>query len=439
MSSRPARWACAMTAMLACAGAAAACEAPAALDGPRAGHAPAAQGPRLYTRTFWDAQSFDGRPGRRATVQSLRVDYDASCPLAHAVIGLNVSLFAAWKLAGSDNAGTLAQVDDAGRSLDDRAWAAVGQYMLTLDAGNVDAKLGLQRANGQYFAGKENRALPPTFRGLSVVSKAGPLHVEAGTFDAVLGRGHAHLGRLSSAYGGTEIPRLGYLGAALDAQGSGVSVFIERAENVWDKLYLESRYATAAPSSVQWTAVANLYLTKDQGRHAQGKLKGQAFSVAIGAKQGAYATVVAYQKIASDQVHDFVAETAGASLANQMFMDFGAPHEQSLQVRGEVDGARVGWPGLTLALWKVWGWGADGQAMALVHGAPDDALHSLYWRDAQPVHGRHWEVGLNAAYVFQHGHDRNARLKLFAARHTADAFYSDGNAAEYRLMLDFSF
>ncbi len=406
-----------------------------------ANEAPLQQSVKFKFKTFADKQIFDAPSERYATIQSLQADYESAVNIGKASIGIDTSLFAALRLMGSDNAGNLAYIDKSGHGRTDSSWAYPGQYLLKGRYGEAGFKLGLQRSSGAYFEGKENRALPATFRGITL-SGPGPAktNLEAGSFDAVIGRGHSHLAPLSTAFGGVLLKRVSYAGATWNTSGKdGVNVFVEQADDVWNKYYGEWRFSSHGPFGTNLNLFTNAYLTKDQGAGKQGKIDNKALSVALSLAKDDISFTLGYQHIFSDQFYDFISETSGATLANQLLMDYNAPRERSLQMLAEIDGKHLHLPGLKLVTWTVWSQGADASKTALGYAAPDHPLHDTYWKNGQPIHGRHHELGINTIYSFKDSNKVSYRLKLFAAHHWADPFYGDGNVTEYRVTFEVGF
>ena len=128
-----------------------------------------------------------------------------------------------------------------------------------------------------------------------------------------------------------------------------------------------------------------------------------------------------------------------------MDVDYNAPHEQSLQLRYTFDGKYAGLPGLSAIVWAQQGWGADASgaaasgaaasASAERNGPNGPSYSALYWKNGQPVHGRHHEFGLIPTYVVQSGPLKHAKVTLIAEWHVGSAYYSDSTNQVYRLLV----
>ena len=76
----------------------------------------------------------------------------------------------------------------------------------------------------------DNRALPPTFLGATLVSNEFKnVMLEAGSFTKTDARGHTTLTNLTTQYGGTRINRLSYVGGTWDYSPNGeVALYANR-------------------------------------------------------------------------------------------------------------------------------------------------------------------------------------------------------------------
>lgn len=426
--------------IVACAGAAYAADAPSsdAAAAPSAGISPFFDEAtlKLNARSFSGSQYVEDVVRRNAWTLNFQLDYESGFTSGPVGFGADVSPFAGIKLEGSENTGEFAYIRRDG-SQDARSWVYLGKYEIKARVGDTVAKYGLQAIATPIVEGRNNRGLLPTFRGVTLSSQVTPvLGVEAGSLDAVMARGRSYLQGLATDYGGVAIDRLTYAGANWDYSSSGnLSVYVDNATNVWNQLYAGLSNAGGDPATMKWTGCASFYLTRDQGARREGRIDSKVYGLSMSATHRAYTAVLSYQRIASDQFFDFVAE-GGGSLPVSFVTDYNAPHEQAVQLRGVIDGQALGAPGFQVMAWASRGWGADATALAGVYAADDSALHTLYWKNGQPVHGRHGELGINPSYLVQDGVFKNARFRFFAAIHRATAFYSDNKSRDYRLFVD---
>lgn len=129
-------------------------------------------------------------------------------------------------------------------------------------------------------------------------------------------------------------------------------------------------------------------------------------------------------------------QTAGDFLGNSLDVDYNAPHERSLQLGYSVDMRTYGVPGLKMAVWTAYGWGADASAMAQLYSAPGSSLHDLYWKNGQPVHGTHYEFGFIPSYTLASGRFKGTTAKFYYMHHQGTNYYSDSTSDVYRLMVN---
>lgn len=86
-------------------------------------------------------------------------------------------------------------------------------------------------------------------------------------------------------------------------------------------------------------------------------------------------------------------------------------------------------------IWAQQGWGGDGAASANRYGPSGPSYGALYFKNGQPVHGRHHEFGFIPVYVVQSGPFKNAKVTLIAEWHIGSAYYSDSANQVYRLLV----
>jgi hypothetical protein len=280
--------------------------------------------------------------------------------------------------------------------------------------------------------------LPPTYRGLSVASEEiRNLSLKAGSVDAVLARGQTSVSALKTEYGGIQFSRFTYAGGdyAPNADTS-LSLYGSRAENVWDQYYFTVSRSIGDPAAIRWTGGLTYYYTYDLGQSRSGPINNHAYSLSLSGTRKAHTVTIGFQQIASNQFFDYVGQSAGDYLANSLDVDYNAPHEKSLSFSYSVDMKGYGVPGLKMAIWTVYGWGANGSVMANQYLDPDSALHDLYWKNGQPVHGTHYEFGFIPGYTFDSGKLKGTTAKLYYMHHHGGQFYSDSSSDVYRLMVN---
>lgn len=390
----------------------------------------------ISLRSFW--LSLDDGRKRHAWTENLQVNYESGFTPGAVGFGFDVSPFAALKIERSGNAGNMVHVGADGHERAGRAWAYLGRYDLKVRSGATLVKLGLQQVTNPLLESADDRGLPPTFRGVALVTRFTPtLTFEAGSFDAVMARGHSELQPLTTGYGGVAFPRVSFAGGHWGPnEDGGVSVYVDRADDVWTQAYLGVVQSAGDPARARWTGKLNLYATRDQGRRLQGTIDNLAYSLSLSASRGPFSAALSYQRNLGDQFFDYIAETAGIVLANSGLSDFVAPQERSVQVKGVLDAGPLGWPGFKLTVWATRGRRADAGHGAALHAAPDSLLHTLYWKNGEPVHGGHHEFGVYPSYVVPDGRHKGTRFAFIAAAHRSSPFYADDDLREYKITID---
>lgn len=396
----------------------------------------------VHLRNFYEYLQIEDRGNRRAWVQSGRLNVTSGFTDGPIGLGINASLFGALKLNGGRGAGNMVHVDAFGGGQNQRAWAYMGEYALKVRAPGIVLKYGLQSLPANPFLQSYDiRALPPTFRGLSVsATPVDHVSVNAGSFSAVNARGADFLQGLSSTYSGIYFDRLTYLGADWSGgKDAAVSVYASRAVDLWDQYYVSASHSLGRVGSARVIGKADGYLTHDQGAKRADRIDNKAYSVSLTLQQRASTVSVSFQRIYGEQYFDYLQESSGIFLANAMALDYNAPHERSVQLSYSFDGKLAGMPGFRLAMWAVHGGGVDGTVEAKRHQDAASPLHTMYWKLGQPISGGHNEIGLKPTYTVQTGAFRNTKVSLILSAHRVSRFYPSRTFNDARLMVDFPF
>lgn len=391
----------------------------------------------ILLRNYRDSLTINGYGTQRGWVQGAQGNFVSGLSSGQNGFGVDAALFGAVKLDGDGASGDMVHVDRGGSGGERRkAWAYMGGYALKARYGGMLLKYGLQQVESVFLESKDNRALPPSFRGVTLTGEpAGGVGVEAGSVDAVNPRGRTGLVGLKTAYGGTPISRLAYGGVNLTSASGKVSVYAAQARDVWNQLFVAGRHSVGASEASKWTVSGAAYLTRDQGARLQGPIGGKAYSVALARQLGASELAISFQHVMSDQYLDYVQEANGLYLANGMVADYNAPREKSLQLRYTANGADFALPGLSVIFWGIAG--RSKQPAQVMRAAPEAGTwRDAYWRGGAHVHGNHHELGLKASYVFDRGDIKGIGLAFIALVHRGSAHYVEPSEREYRLILN---
>ncbi len=392
----------------------------------------------INLRNYADQLDMQGGPHRHAWIQSAQVNYESGFTQGLIGLGVDASLFGALKLDGGAGAGNMVHVGKDGGGSNQLAWAYPGMYDVKARISDTVVKYGLQQVVNPFMEPHDNRSLPPTFLGLSVVSKdVTDVMLEGGSFTRANDRGHTNLSNLTSSYGGVRIDRLSYVGGTWDyAKGGTLSLYADQADDVWRQYYGSVEQSIGDPSTIKWTGFGNVYSTHNTGDSKEGEINNNAISFSISAQHGPHSILFGYQHIIGNQFFDYLNETNGIYLVNSMDVDYNAPHEQSFQARYTFDGKYAGLPGVKAMFWYLTGWGADASAEAQINASTSSPLHDLYWKDGQPVHGTHHEFGFVPSYTLQSGRFKDTKVTFIAMWHHGSKYYSDASNMEYRLVIN---
>ncbi|RJG15047.1 OprD family outer membrane porin [Massilia cavernae] len=390
---------------------------------------------QLVLRNYADFLSINGVGTLHGWVQGAQANFISGFSGGEIGLGVDASLFGAIKLDGGRGVGDMVHLSRSGGGENRTGWAYLGGYAVKARFGKTVVKYGLQQMENPFLESKDNRALPPTFRGVAAVSElAEGMTFEAGSFDAVSARGRTGVQALSSAYGGTPIERLSYMGTNAVLGSSRVLLYVAQARNVWKQLYASARHSVGTVESTKWTATATMYRTRDQGASLQGPIDGKAYSLALAAQQGASEVALSFQHVMGDQYLDYVQEANGLYLANGMVADYNAPREKSVQLRYLAGGADFGVPGMDVLFWGIAG--RSKAPATLFAPVPEASWRDAYWRGGKPVHGAHHELGIKTSYAFNWGEVRGINIAFIALVHRGSAHYVEPSEREYRLTVN---
>lgn len=386
----------------------------------------------LLLRNYAD-NATSGGVSRRAWAQSGRLVFQSGFTDGPVGLGVDASLFAAVKLDGGIGAGNLVHVDPDGGGQSRLAWAYPGTYGVKAKAGSWIVKYGLQMVSNPVLEPYDNRSLPPTFRGISVIGNPSPhVVVDLGTFDAVNARGHTTMQSLSSVYGRVRFDRLSYAGIRWSWAPDGqLTLYASQASRLWNQYYAALSKSTGSPQQVRWSGRVDAYRSRSLRDGLEGDIDTMGVSTSLAAEHEGSTVTVSYQQIFGNEFLDFTRETSALYLANSVGSDFNAPHEKSIQLRYTLNGTALGVPGFKLSVWGVAGWGANATTAAARYAAADSLLHNLYWKAGVPVHGRNHEFGLTSSYLIQDTSLKNTRLSFSVISHVNSAHYLGDSYREF--------
>jgi hypothetical protein len=201
----------------------------------------------------------------------------------------------------------------------------------------------------------------------------------------------------------------------------GGSVYASQLTDTWRQYYGNLHYLNVLSDNSALLLDSNVYRTLDQGSARAGALDNTAYSLSAKYSAGVQAFTLGWQKIDGDTPFDFVGGDS-IYLANSIkYADFNGAHEQSWQLRYDLDASAFGVPGLKFMTRYVRGSQIDGTHAP--QGAVYQPLDELTGR-YQPIQGkggRHWERDIDVKYVVQSGPAKDLSLNLSHVAHRGNA------------------
>ncbi len=266
----------------------------------------------------------------------------------------------------------------------------------------TELKVGELQPNLPVLIFSDNRLLPPTYQGASLVSGEIPgLTLQAGQFRSTSLRNSTNDQEMYALINdpinprriaGVTSDRFNYVGAdyRFNRDRTSVGVWQAQLKDIYrQRFYGLKHFQTLG----NWGLGANLgyFTAEDDGRSLGGDLDNQALFALLSARHGGHTFYVGYQAMYGGNGFLRVGDNI-SPLGNEVpTFEFAAPHERSWQLRHDFDFAVLGLPGLTSTLRYICG----------------DNVES-----GRGFEGRDWERDLDLAYTVQSGPLRNLSLRL---------------------------
>ncbi|MGC4007949.1 MAG: OprD family porin [Pseudomonas sp.] len=318
-------------------------------------------------------------------------------------------------------------------------WSKVGLASLKLRASSTVLQAGRQQTETPVFNINDNRALPSSFDGISLLSEElEGLQVQAGSFTRASPRTSSDREHLTTEYGTRDVrgDRYSYLGGSYAVTDKlKLSTYAGQFEDVWNQYYFGASHDLGDPQALALNTSLNYYHTGDTGSRKAGYIDNDAYSLAFTLTHGAHAVLLGWQQIRGDEYFDYVHETAAIYLANSLLSDYNGPNEKSLQLRYTTDWAGFGVPGLTTMAWYAKGWGIDGTH----YDGDRNGAYGNYAEVRNQDDERHHELGLSTGYTLQDGPLKSSSFRLTYMKHLASQNQVDGSVNEIRLVSTFPF
>lgn len=372
---------------------------------------------------------------RTIWIQAAMLDYRSGFTQGVLGLGLDLSVWGATNLergkgavaGGADR--TL--VENNGDPVNEWSRLAVGA--LKIRVSNTELRAGRLTAENPMLRAKDNRSLPSTFEGVSVVSNDfGGAAVQAGYIDRVIPRTGSDTEKFVSTFGNRNFngDSLSYVGFNTKPwYGLSTSVYASRFENVWDRYYLGLTHRAGDSKLLNFKNMLSIYRTQDQGKRELGYIDNTIASLSTTLTHSAHSLTLAYQQVFGNEYFDYPWETSSNFSSISLYSDYNGPNERSAMAKYDLDFAPYGVPGLTTSLWYARGWGIDGTH----YDGDRNGAHTGY--NVKGLDGAsHWETGLMASYVVQSGRLRNSSLRTIIFHHRGDPGQIDGNYDELRII-----
>lgn len=407
----------------------------------------------LARNFFFNRDMHDGASNNRGSspngyrqewAQAFIATYQSGFSQGAVGFGLDSTAFVGIRLdSGAGRTGTgLLPVDTDGEPRHD--FSAIGGA-LKMRISNTVFKAGNNlMPTAPVFAPAGARLIPGWVSGFMLSSdEISKLNIDAGHFTSGRDQTSSNTdGRIRLAYdfgGVVDVRDVDYLGATYNLNPNiSSSFYYGRLADVWDQYYNKTVFVLPLDAQQAVGMTFHGYHTTDTGSAKAGKIDSNAWSLGSFYSQGGHTLTVSFESINSDLPFDFVAfdgqpyQPGGTlRLANAMqFADFNGPHENSWQLRYDLNMAAYGVPGLSFMGRYTRGSGIDGS------GIPDN---SVYARIGYGDNGRHWERDLQIAYVVQNGKAKGMSIALRQATHRSNTDQRNGDVDDVRMIIDMPF
>ncbi|NMZ58110.1 OprD family porin [Pseudomonas nitroreducens] len=398
----------------------------------------------LVRNYYFNRNNFNGSHDSKDWTQGFWATYNSGFTQGTVGFGVDAFGYLGIKLdggRGTTGTGNL-PVENDGRPADDYGKAGAA---IKVRVSKTELKAGDMQPANPVFAVGGTRLVPQTASGLSLMSsEIEGLDVEAGHFYSSTSQTTtARDGELYATYAGAPAKSADFIGGKYAFNDSfSASLYGSKLEDIWNQYYVNLNYTLAVAENQSLGLDFNYYNTQDEGKSLAGDINNNTFSLAAAYTLSAHTFTLAFQKVNGDTPFDYLGvggqegdrngNKGGASifLANSVqYSDFNGPGEKSWQARYDLNMAEYGVPGLTFMARYIKGTDIDGSH------APTNGQYSyagLYGDD-----DKHHETNVEAKYVIQEGPAKDLSFRIRQAWHRANSTQLDGDADEFRLIVDY--
>jgi hypothetical protein len=397
----------------------------------------------LLSRNFFlhndNRTGHDGKNYTQEWAQGFIANLQSGFTQGEVGVGLDAHAFYGLKLdGGRGHSGTgLLPLDSQGRAEDQYASAGAAikfKYSRTV------LKFGEMEVETPVFDTADKRLQPEYATGFFLDSREiQGVRLVAGHFTAFKNQDASTTRGDLGGYGvSTRNTSISLAGVESAGDGPfGGSLYASQLTDTWRQYYANLHFNQALSANSSLLLDSNLYRTLDQGSADAGALDNTAYSLAAKYSIGAQAFTLAYQKIDGDTPFDFVGGDS-IYLANSIkYADFNGAHEQSYQVRYDLNFATLGVPGLKFMTRYVTGRQIDG-----TH-APEGGGYNPFDGDSDryvPIQGkggRHWERDIDLKYVVQSGPAKDLSFDVSHVSHRGNTAQAGNDIDRLYLVVEY--
>ncbi|MFF7707999.1 OprD family outer membrane porin [Pseudomonas sp. NPDC007930] len=398
----------------------------------------------LLLRNYYFNRGHNSGSDQRDWTQGLQAVYNSGFTTGTVGVGVDAFFYGGVKLWGPDRyagSGNLTLDDGDNNSEYGKAGAA-----LKLRFSKTMLKIGDQQpATSPVFAVGGSRLNPQTASGITILSSELPgLDLEGGHFYSATSQNTtARDGELFANYAGVAAKSADYLGGRYSVNDQlTLGLYASKLEDIWDQYYANVNYVMPLGGDQSLAFDFNYYNTQDEGSKNAGDINNNTFSLAASYSfLTAHTVTLGFQKVNGNTPFDYIgvggregtsgegANKGGDSifLSNSVqYSDFNGPGERSWKLQYELNMASFGVPGLTFMARHIRG---DN-----VQGTVNNPFYSYYSADGE---AKHHETNVEAKYVVQSGPAKDLSFRIRQAWHSANQYQADGDANEFRLIVDY--
>ncbi|KFE53127.1 OprD family porin [Pseudomonas syringae] len=354
-------------------------------------------------------------------------------------VGLDAHAFYGLKLdGGRGHAGTgLLPLDSDGRAENDYSSAGAA---IKLRYSKTTLKFGEMEVETPVFDTADKRLQPEYATGFFLDSQEiDGMRLVAGHFSAFKNQNASTAQGDFDGYGAsTRNASISLAGVELAGDGPlGGSVYASQLSDTWQQYYGNLHFKQGLSANSSLLLDSNLYRTLDAGDANAGSINNTAYSFAAKYSLGSQAFTLAYQKIDGGTPFDFVGGDS-IYLANSIkYADFNSAHEQSWQLRYDLDFSALGVPGLKFMTRYVTGDQIDG-----THAAGGGAYNPFQsdidrYQPIQGNGGRHWERDIDLKYTVQSGAAKNLSFDVSHVSHRANTAQAGDDIDRLYLVIEY--